>query len=556
MSFLKLWVFVLAWLAVSVLPAKAANDYLLRADDPIFAITQERLLEYGLTVSQNGFLRALPEKQTENADFSGVFSLGMAVKSFEYGVFGCKYLTPDCSPTTSLTHRWEEDSLFVHIDVQGAGESSQTEGEYRQLFDEVFQLAGIEVEFSDDAGASDIIVLIGDVDYFRQRRPTDIEEPTDIWSYFQTLPEQGQGLYGSVFGELPLGCADVVFSDSRNVIEKATVYALKPDAAACAAKMVFMSLGFNDNIQAVSSVLSHFGNYDDLTEIDKHLIKLLYGNMLEPGMKKSEVLASVRGYFVDNGFVASAQDDRFTNYIRLDDVRLNTSNDSGFEADADGYIVDGPRTTRSEPIDYSKILTSSYIEKFLESCGQDTCSSPAHKSDAKDLVYFGSCGKLGEKSHAQKFLAHLYDLTAVQGAPYKVAKEMSTAEAMVLIAGDDEDDECSNHPIYQHMNRQNGLLEKTGFLSERIMGRCVASEEGGQLSFLVDWHSLWVCDSYLSLKASSTLEPAGFLSTSFNPDNGYGAETQFDRCYFSANKEDIPSKERSGRILRCLDEVR
>jgi len=556
MSFLKFGVFVLAWLALFVLPAQAENDSLMRADDPIFAITQERLLEHKLTVSQNGFLRALPEKQNENTDFSGVFSLGMAVKSFEYGAFGCKYLTPDCSPTKSLTHRWDDDSLFVHIDVQGAGESSQTESQYRQLFDEVFQLAGIEVEFSDDAGASDIIVLIGEVDYFRQRRPTDIEEPTDIWPYFQTLPEQGEGLYGGVFGERPLGCASVISIDSRNVIKKATVYALKPDAAACAAKLVFMSLGFEDNIQAVSSVLSHFSTYDDLTEIDKHLIKLLYGNMLKPGMKKSEVLALVRGYFVDNGFVASAQDHRFTNYVRLDDARLNTSSISGFEADADGYIVDGPRRTRSEPIDYSKILAAIYIEKFLESCGRDTCSSPAHKSDAKDLVYFGSCGKLGEKSRAQKFFVRLYDLTAAQGAPYKVVKEMNAAEAMVLIAGDDEDDECSNHPIYQHMKRQNGVLEKTGFLSERIMGRCVASEEGGQLSFLVDWYSLWVCDSYLSLKANSALEPAGFLSTSFNPDNGYSSETQFDRCYFSTAEEDIPSKDRTGRILRCLGEVR
>lgn len=549
--------FLLLFLFLFALPqmAMAASGYSSKANDSIFAITQQKLLEANISASASGFLEDALNPKNGTPDVSTLFSVGMATKSFEYGVFGCKYLTPDCSPTTDEMRRWDTDAVAVYVSTDYSDGMPEIESTYRKLFQKIYKLADIEVRFADDVENADVAVFIGGENYLLSKDHDHFDDQNferDLLPYLQTIEAQGRGLYGDVFGRNPMGCPNVLSVNEKGAIKRTRIYVLKSDAEVCAAKSIFMSLGFEDNIQAVSSVLSHFNRFSDLTAIDKHLIHLLYSRQLSSGMGKSDVIAFAKNYFKENGYLNSDQDNRFTSYLHSHDARLEFVDGMGYEIDQEGYIVDGPRRTVSEPIDYSPILSERYINDFVRSCPDSGCNTEPLTLNPRSSVYIDLCGGPFEKSDIRKFLRRFIYLIDGLGGVFKSPKELKDAGTAVLISRVENLKECSDHPIYAGFDPKASGFNENETLSERLIGQCLVTNSNDQILLLMDRRNLLVCAGYFAMRSNGRNDPDSFLSTSFNPQNGYSSTTVFDMCYLSSIDRDVSEVTKVSEIYQCL----
>ncbi len=529
----------IVFLLVCVFPqiSKGEPYYNPKAEDPIFAINESKLVDGDMGVDDRGYIFRKGEPSEDQFDFSRLLSSEAATKQLEYAIYGCKYVVPDCPPVRDKLKKWEKSEVKVFISSDYFSSSSDTVSLYKMLFEDIYRVAGIEVKFSKSLDDSDVVVFIGDEDYLLSQDHNHFNDhlfEEDFLTYFQTLEAQGKGAYGNVFERNPLGCANNISTNKDGFIERVRIYALSGDAYNCSAKEILMSMGLEDNIQSVSSVLSHFDYYTGLTEIDKDIIRFVYDSKLSVNIKKSESISRARNYFNENGYLFPSKISRLTSYVHSSDGRLNFRPGIGFVTDADGYIVDGPRRTPSEPIDYSTILTKAYVDEFVEILDENNDAVP------KGRVYLDSCGILGQKSDFKRFIGRFFDLINIQGGTFKVSKEISSSETALLIVGRPPRDECLDNPIYNHFTSENKIpTGNDGYLSEHLSGRCVGSEVNGKLYLISDWRSMLLCSGYFSteMKFSHRLEYA--LSTYFNYYNGYRSLTVLDECYFNYNNKNI-----------------
>ncbi|WP_288349553.1 hypothetical protein [uncultured Thalassospira sp.] len=529
----------IVFLLVCVFPQMSKGEpyYNPKAEDPIFAINESKLVDSDIGVNDKGYLFRKGEPSEDQFDFSRLLSSEAATKQLEYAVYGCKYVVPDCPSLTSKLKKWKKSEVEVHISSEHFANSSDTVSLYEKLFEDIYRVAGITVNFSKKIDDADVVVFIGDEDYLVSQDRNHFNDHVfeeDLLTYFQTLEEQGKGAYGDVFERNPLGCANNILTNKDGFIEKVRIYALSGDSYNCSAKEVFMSMGFEDNIQSVSSVLSHFDYYTKLTKIDEDIIRFVYDSKVSVNMRKSESVSRARNYFKENGYLFPSKFSRLTSYVHSSDGRLNFRPGIGFVTDSDGYIVDGPRRTPSEPIDYSTILTKAYVAEFAKLLDENNGAVP------KGRVYLDSCGKLGQKSEFKRFIGRLFDLTNIQGGTFKVSKEIGSSETALLIVGRAPWGECVHNPIYNHFASENKIpTDYDGYLTEYLSGRCAASSADGKLYVISDWRSMLMCSGYFSIEMKSSNKVDNFLSTYFNYYNGYRYLTFLDRCYFDFNGKNI-----------------